>query len=144
MQLQISGLHLLSSYIICIIILISWQLLDGFSSVPNFLMPQFLRLSLARIFHEAKYAILRENLAMMRFQCEILRNCDLRQVLCFKKLFRRLKSKNVSIFANSRVFSCSKTKLYLSNVVKKSVLLQSKFFSNFPCLNRNIFVCKFV
>ena len=90
---------------------------------------QFLRLSLARFSCEMGCLLSLKNLAK-----KSLRNCNVRQVLCILYNFLPFQTQKTFVFfQNSRVFSC----LNLKNLVKKSLSLWSKYFSNFPSLSRN-------
>ena len=76
---------------------------------------------------------------------ESLRNCDVRQVLFIKTFSAVFKHKNVCIFAEFSSFQSFQSEIILVKCCKEvSAPLKLVFFSNFPCLSRNIFVCKFV
>ena len=87
---------------------------------------QFLKLSLACIPSQ-------KNLAN-----ESLRNSDIRQVLCILTIFCRFKPQNICIFPKFSRFQLFQSKIILSNVVKKSLSLQSKYFFEF-----SVFKCEY-
>ena len=76
-------------------------------------------------------------------QWESLRNCDVRQVLCILTTFCRFKPKNVCILPKFWSFQSFQSKIILVKCCKE-VIVPPEYFSNFPCLSVNVFVCMFV
>ena len=101
------------------------------------LTSQFLRLSLGRFSREMACSPSWKNLAN-----ESLRNCDLRYILCILTIFCRFKPRNICIFLKFSSFQLFLSEIVLVKCCK--VIVPLEFFSNFPYLSRNTFVCKFV